>query len=63
MNLTNFCESYEFNEFYHKTKQGFQKAKARDRDKIRWCDLNEIEIVVLSHEGEDDEWKKSIFNR
>ena len=56
-------QHYEFNEFYHKTKRGFQKSKARDRDKIKWCDLNEIDIVVLSHEGEDDEWKKAILNR
>ena len=56
-------QHYEFNEFYHKTKQGYQKSRARDRDKIKWCNLNEIDIVVLSYRGKDDDWKKSILNR
>ena len=56
-------QHYEFNEFYHKTKRGYQKSRARDRDKIKWCGLNEIDIVGLSYKGKDEEWKESILDR
>ena len=56
-------QHYEFVDFYHKTKSGFYKSQARDRDKIRWCKLNKIDIVTLKYTGDDDEWKTQIRNR
>ena len=42
---------------------GFYKSKARDRDKIRWCELNDINIVILKYTGSDDEWTQQIIDR
>ena len=56
-------QHYKFNEFFHKTKSEFLKSKSRDRDKIRWCELNEIDIVVLKYTGSDDEWREQILKR
>jgi hypothetical protein len=56
-------QHYEFVDFYHKTKSGFYKSQARDRDKMRWCRLNKIDIVTLKYTGDDDEWKTEIRDR
>ena len=56
-------QHYEFNEFYHKTKAGFFKSKSRDRDKIRWCELNNLSIVIFKYSDNEDDWKKEILER
>lgn len=53
-------QHYEYNPFFHKSKADFLKAKARDEDKIEWCKLNNIQIVVLNFKESDDEWRKHI---
>jgi len=53
-------QHYEHVPFFHKTKADFLRAKARDEDKIDWCELNNITLVTLKYSGTDDEWRKSI---
>lgn len=53
-------QHYEYCPFFHKSKADFLKAKARDEDKIEWCNLNDIQIVVLNFKESDDEWRKHI---
>lgn len=48
--------------FFHQSKYDYLKAKARDRDKINWCELNGITLVVLEF-NEKDEWKKQLMER
>jgi hypothetical protein len=52
-------QHYEFVPFFHKTKADFLLARKRDRDKLEWCNLNDITLVVLPYDGED-EWKNLI---
>ena len=52
-------QHYEHIPFFHKSKADFILAKARDEDKIEWCELNDIEIT-LKFCGSDDDWRKSI---
>ena len=56
-------QHYEYVSHFHKTKASFYKSKGRDKDKIRWCDINDIEIVVLKYSDTDEQWKKSILDR
>ena len=56
-------QHYEFVDFYHKTKRGFYKSQARDRDKISWCELNGVDIIILKYTGNDDEWTQQILDR
>ena len=56
-------QHYEHVPFYHKTKLDFYKAKARDRDKGNWLYNNDIQLVILSYSGTEDEWRESIINR
>lgn len=55
-------QHYKYNPFFHKSQADFLKAKARDEDKIEWCELNEIDIIVLKYSESDDEWRKQITN-
>jgi hypothetical protein len=40
----------------------FTIAKAKDEDKIEWCKLNNIDIVVLKYSNTDEEWRQQIEN-
>ena len=56
-------QHYEHVPFYHKTKMAFYKAKARDRDKVDWCSINDIKIITLKYSDGDDDWKRAILER
>ncbi|NBO99219.1 MAG: hypothetical protein EBU90_03705 [Proteobacteria bacterium] len=53
-------QHYEYCPFFHKSKADFLKSKARDEDKIDWCTLNGIKIVILNYKESDDEWRQQI---
>jgi very-short-patch-repair endonuclease len=53
-------QHYEYCPFFHKSKADFLKAKARDEDKIEWCELNDIQIVTLKFSESDHEWRERI---
>tara|TARA_R100000152_G_C6781331_1_gene215612 strand:+ start:1947 stop:2375 length:429 start_codon:yes stop_codon:yes gene_type:complete len=52
-------QHYEYCSFFHKNKMDFVNAKRRDLDKIEWCELNNITIVVLPY-NEEKQWKHLI---
>ena len=56
-------QHYEYVPFFHKSKAGYLKAMARDEDKKDWCDLNDINLIVLNYIDNDDEWRKSLAKR
>lgn len=37
----------EFVKLFHGDKKGFEKSKARDKRKRRWCELNDITLVEV----------------
>ena len=49
-------QHYNFCSFFHKTKADFYRSKKRDRQKIEWCELNSIKIVILPY-NKEDKWK------
>ena len=53
-------QHYEYSPFFHKSKADFLKSKARDEDKIEWCDLNGIQLITLKYSESYDEWRKRI---
>ena len=56
-------QHYTYNNFFYKTKQEFYRAKARDRDKSRWFEINSITLITLSYLETEDEWRERIINR
>ena len=53
-------QHYEFTPFFHKNKAAFLKAKARDEDKMDWCSLNNINLIVLKYSDDNNAWRKTI---
>lgn len=55
-------QHYAYNPFFHKNMADFILAKGRDEDKMVWCDLNGVDLVVLNCSNTDEEWRQQIEN-
>ena len=53
-------QHFKFNSFHYASKLSFFKAKARDRDKKEWCDLNDITIIEFNFNEDVDDWRRKI---
>ena len=53
-------QHYTYNSFFFKNSMEFYKAQARDRDKIRWCEINDIGFIELPFDESEDEWRKKL---
>ena len=53
-------QHYKYVPYFHKSKAGFLQAKARDRAKAEWCELNEITLVQLRWDDSLEYWRKQI---
>ena len=53
-------QHYQYTSFFHKSKMDFIKAQNRDDDKIKWSEMNDIELVVLKYSETDDEWREKL---
>lgn len=56
-------QHYEYVSHFHSTKAHYYKSKGRDKDKIRWCEINSIDIVIFKYSDTDEQWKQSILDR
>jgi|TARA_R100000278_G_C5432316_1_gene150544 hypothetical protein len=55
-------QHYEYTPFFHKNKAEFALAQSKDDDKIKWCELNKIDIIVLKYSDTDEQWRDQIEN-
>ena len=55
-------QHYEYTPFFHKNKAEFALAQSKDDDKIKWCELNKIDIIVLKYSDTDEQWRDHIEN-
>lgn len=53
-------QHYDFNPFFHKSKADFLKSKARDEDKLEWCKLNDINLIILKYSETENEWRERL---
>ena len=53
-------QHYKFTPFFHKHRADFLLGQHRDRNKILWCENNEIDLVVLKYSESEDEWRTKI---
>ena len=53
-------QHYKYVPYFHKSKAGVLQAKARDRAKAEWCELNEITLVQLRWDDSLEYWRKQI---
>jgi hypothetical protein len=55
-------QHYNYSHFFHKNKYNFFKSKNRDKDKIEWCEINEIDVVILPY-NEREKWTQMITEK
>lgn len=53
----------KFNQFFHKNKLEFLKAKTRDKKKHEWAKINGYSIVRLSFDEDIETWENKILSR
>ena len=56
-------QHYKFIPFYHGSSLGFVNSQKRDREKVEWCNINNIEVIELPFNENDNEWKRRIQDR
>jgi len=56
-------QHYTHSTFFHKKKLDFLKSKKRDNDKIRWCEQNNISILIFKHGDKEEFWRQQIESR
>lgn len=56
-------QHYKYSQHFHGSKSNFIKALENDRNKVKWCELNDIRIVILNDTESIDEWRSKITQR
>lgn len=56
-------QHYKFNNHFHKSQANFRASLSRDNNKVKWCEINDIQLVVLNDEDNDDRWREQICGR
>jgi hypothetical protein len=56
-------QHYHFSPRFHSQPGSFAAAKQRDKEKVRWCELNDITLILLPYNEDDDEWRDRIAER
>ena len=46
--------------FFHPTKLDFEQAKARDRRKAKWCEINNIGLVEFLYNEGPEQWESKL---
>lgn len=47
-------QHYKFNSLFHSSASDFLQQRKNDKQKTEWCDINGIELIVLSYNQEDN---------
>ena len=55
-------QHYKFVPFYHSTMLNFLKAQKRDREKQEWCEINNIQYLILAYNETPELWLERISN-
>tara|TARA_R110002051_G_C8449045_1_gene456472 strand:+ start:38 stop:454 length:417 start_codon:yes stop_codon:yes gene_type:complete len=56
-------QHFKYVPFFHKSKAGFLRAQGRDRSKAEWCQINDIELMVLRFDDSEEYWREQLERR
>lgn len=56
-------QHFKYTPFFHKSKAGFLQAKARDKNKAEWCEINDIELIILRFDDSEEYWREKLERR
>lgn len=48
---------------FHKNRLGFFAGQHRDQRKAEWCEVNGFDLVELTYNESDEEWRRHIVDR
>jgi hypothetical protein len=60
---THGVQHYKFNPFFHSNIKDFKLGQVRDKNKIKWCEKNNIKLIELPYNEDENEWRTRIINR
>lgn len=55
-------QHYRYIQYFFKNKIAWMEAKARDVQKKKWCELNEISLVELPFDEDETQWEVRLKN-
>jgi hypothetical protein len=53
-------QHYKFIPFFHNTMLNFYHSKKNDKNKIEWCEKNNIYLIELPFNESEQQWRKRI---
>jgi hypothetical protein len=53
-------QHYKYNSHFFKTKNDFFLAIKRDKFKVEWCEINNLNLAELKFNESEDEWRERI---
>jgi len=53
-------QHYEYVPYFHKTKAKYIQAIKRDSLKEEWCELNNINLIVLKYSDDIEDWREQL---
>jgi len=53
-------QHFEFVPHFHVDRYGFAKHKKRDNEKLEWCQINNIRVIILSYNEDQDVWRNKL---
>ena len=53
-------QHYSFSAHFHGNENGFKRSQVRDKNKKKWCEINNFRYIELSYKETEDEWRTRI---
>ena len=53
-------QHYAYSSLFHKTKWDFIKQRKNDSFKAQWCNINNIDLIILPYNEESSEWRNRL---
>ena len=54
-------QHYKYCPIFHKDKMDYYRSLNRDKDKLEWCQINNINLKILKY-NEGDTWKSTLLS-
>ena len=54
-------QHYKFIPHFHGSSLEFKRSQRRDKEKIEWCELNNITLIEFPFNEDDSQWKTRII--
>jgi len=53
-------QHYKYTPHFHGSRIGFARSLSNDRDKEEWCEINNLNLIILPYKEDENEWRKRL---